>query len=73
MSSKTKHKLRRADKKTEDEIIKIDCKTWQIKDYMIFNSDSAGWLCDCMAFVMNIEDNGNTKECKHILRIKETL
>jgi predicted nucleic acid-binding Zn finger protein len=70
-TKKTKHKLRRKDPKTEDEIIKIDCKTYQIKDYMIFNSDSKGFLCDCMSFVMNIQDNGTTKDCKHILRIKK--
>jgi len=69
-NKKIKHKLRHKDPKTEDEIIKIDVRTWQIKDYMIFHSDSKGWLCDCMDFVMNIEDNGKTKECKHIIRCK---
>ena len=62
-----KHKVRRKSN-TTDEIVKVDARTFEIKDYMIYHSDDGKWLCDCLDFVMNIEDNGNTKNCKHIIR-----
>ena len=65
-------------RKMKDDITRIDTNTFYVKSsdpdrepYMVFNSISKGLLCDCMDFVMNIEDNGNTKLCKHILRIKK--
>ena len=73
MSSRKKHKIRLRDPKTEDEIVRIDSQTFQIKDYMIFHSQDGRWLCDCMAFVMNIQDNGTTKPCKHIIRCQNSL
>ena len=64
-----KHKVRRKSN-TTDEIVKIDARTFEIKDYMIYHSDDDKWLCDCMSFVMNLQDNGQTFDCKHILRCK---
>ena len=49
----------------DDEIHKIDDKTFYINSYMIYNSDRLGWLCDCKAFMFD-----DTKDCKHIIRVK---
>ena len=73
----TKHKKIKLSK-LEDGITQIDSQSWYVKSerdpnkepYLVFNSNSKGWLCDCMDFVMNIQDNGTTKECKHIIRCK---
>lgn len=58
------------------EITRVDEKSFYVpssdpekEPYLVFNSVNKGWLCDCLAFVVNIEDNGNTKRCKHINRI----
>ena len=48
----------------DDEIVKVDSKTFYIKDYMIYNSDRIGWCCDCKDFMF-----GNSN-CKHIQRVK---
>ena len=49
----------------DDEIHKLDDKTFYIKEYMIYNSERSGWLCDCKAFMFD-----DTKPCKHIIRVK---
>ena len=56
--------------RTDDEIVKVDARTFYIRDYMIYNSSNIGWTCDCMDFVYNLEDNKG-KECKHIVRVKK--
>ena len=58
-----KHKILRTVK--EGDMIKVDERTFQTKKYMIYNSESKGWLCDCLDFIF-----GN-KNCKHIKRAKE--
>ena len=60
---KVKHKIRREPK--NDDIVKIDDKTFQIKDYMIYNSDKLGFICDCKDWMFK------NHECKHILAVKE--
>ena len=74
-NKKPKHKPQ-SFRRMKDDITRIDEKTFYVKSsdpekepYMVFNSANKGLICDCMAFVMNIEDNGNTKECKHIKRV----
>ena len=52
----------------DDEIHKIDDKTFYIKEYMIYNSDRLGFLCDCKAFMFN-----DTEPCKHIIRVQKSL
>jgi len=52
--------------KNTDDIVKVDDKTWYIKNYMIFNSDRLGFVCDCKSFTFNIGE-----ECKHIIAVKE--
>ena len=61
---KPKHKIIRTVK--EGDMIKVDERTFQTKDYMIFHSDRLGWLCDCKAFMFN-----DKEPCKHILRVKK--
>jgi hypothetical protein len=64
--------------KSEDMITQVDQQTYYHKrskepdkdPYMIFNSNSLGWLCDCMSFTMNIDDKGKSN-CKHIDAIKK--
>ena len=63
---KIKHKPRLKEYK-DDEIHKEDDRTFYINEYMIYNSDSKGFLCDCMDFVMNI--NKDKYHCKHIKRV----
>ena len=70
MTDKKKHTARLKPYK-DDEIHREDARTFFIKDYMIYRDQNDRWLCDCLDFVMNIEDNGNTKECKHIERVKK--
>ena len=46
--------------------------------YMIFWSVKedigiSGWTCDCMSFVFNIQHNGQSKDCKHIIACKEKI
>jgi len=65
--------------KLGDGITQIDSQSWYVKSerdpnkepYLVFNSNSKGWLCDCMNFVMKIEDSGKTINCKHILMVKQ--
>ena len=65
-------------KKSTDDITQIDSQTYYHKSsdpdkepYMVFHSQNGSWLCDCMAFVMNIQDDGKGKECKHVTRIRK--
>ena len=56
------------------DIERIDSQTYYVKGsqpepYMVYNSINIGWTCDCMNFVLNIQD-GKKYECKHILKIK---
>ena len=70
MTERKKIKILRKLKPT-DEIIKRDDQTFYVpssdpekEPYMVFNSLSKGWLCDCLDFVM-----GNLN-CKHIQRVR---
>jgi len=63
-SEKPKHKIIRTVK--EGDLIRTDERTWQTKNYMIYNSERLGFLCDCRAFMFN-----DKVPCKHILRVKE--
>lgn len=54
--------------RSDDEIVRVDSKTWYIRDYMIYNSDRLGFVCDCKAFMFD-----DTKPCKHIERIKSHI
>ena len=66
-------------KKSDNPITQIDSQSWYVKSerdpskepYLVFNSNSKGFLCDCMNFVMKIEDSGKTINCKHILMVKQ--
>ena len=76
MTDKKKHKAKSFKKMADIE--RVDEKTFYVKSsnpeqepYMVFNSQSKGFICDCLSFVYNIEDNGNTRECKHIARVKK--
>jgi len=68
-------------KKSENQIEQWDALTFYVKSqsnptknpYFIYNSMGKGWLCDCMYFVMNLTDDGHTKPCKHIEKVKEFL
>jgi len=62
---KPKHKILRTVK--EGDMIKVDERTYQTKDYMIYNSDRLGWLCDCKDFMFNSQKKKGY-ECKHIKR-----
>lgn len=61
MSSKKRPKTKLRD---DDTIVTVDSRTWYIRDYMIFNSEKLGFVCDCRDFLF-----GNSN-CKHIQRIK---
>jgi hypothetical protein len=63
-------------KKSDNDITAVDSVTFYVKSsepdkepYMVFNSISKGFLCDCMSFVMNLEDSGKNKGCKHITKV----
>jgi hypothetical protein len=42
----------------------IDLNTWEIK-YMVYNSPSKGWICDCTHFAIH------GTPCHHIREIKK--
>ena len=67
MEPKKKFKARLKEFK-DDEIHKLDDKTFYIGEYMIYNSDRKGFLCDCKAFMFD-----DTQDCKHIIRVKLSL
>ena len=59
--------------KSDNEVTRVDANTFYVKSsdpekepYMVFNSMNEGWLCDCMHFVMSLQDDGHTPPCKHI-------
>ena len=54
--------------RTDDEIVRVDSRTFYIKDYMIYRSENIGWTCDCKAFLFN-----DKEDCNHIQRIKISL
>jgi len=68
-------------KKSENPIEQVDALTFYVKSetnpakepYFVYNSMREGFLCDCMSFVMNLTDDGHTKPCKHIEKVKEFL
>ena len=70
--NKPKHKAKSFKKMADIE--RVDEKTFYVKGsqeepYMVFNSQSKGFICDCMNFVMNIQD-GKEYACKHIKAIR---
>ena len=69
MSDQKKKKLKvRLKEFKDDEIHKIDDKTFYINSYMIYNSDRKGFLCDCMDATINVG-----KQCKHIKKVQEHI
>ena len=59
--------------KPTDQIIKRDDQTFYVpssdpekEPYMVFNSLSKGWMCDCLDFTIHL--NIHRYECKHIKR-----
>ena len=60
--------------KEEKIIEQIDIKSYYVKSqsdpnrepYLVYNSDSKGFMCDCMWWSIHMAD------CKHILLIKKT-
>ena len=60
----------------KDDITKIDNQTYYVKGsmpepYLVFDSIHKGWMCDCLSFVMNLEDSGKCKPCKHIIAVQK--
>jgi len=67
-------------KKSGNLITQVDPQSWYVtsssqpdKDpYLVFNSTKQEkWFCDCMAYTMNLKDDGTYKDCRHILLVKE--
>ena len=76
MEKKKKKIKAQSFRKMKDDITQVDSQTYYVKGsmpepYMIFHSNNGKWLCDCMDYVIHIEDNGTIHDCKHILRIKK--
>ena len=66
--------------KSDKDVFHEDVNTYYVKSsdpkkepYMVYNSINEGFLCDCMAFVMNMTGDGAVEQyqCKHILKVKE--
>ena len=53
------------------QIEQIDIKSYYVKGsekepYLVYNSDSKGWMCDCIWWSIHMKD------CKHIVLVKKT-
>jgi len=44
-------------------MIKVDARTFFKDEYLIYNSNRKGWVCDCRGFMF-------TGDCKHIKEAK---
>ncbi len=80
MSVEKKKKIKaQSFRKMKDDITRVDAQTFYVlsetelkqEPYMVFHSQDGRWLCDCMDYLMHLEDSGKYKDCKHILRIKK--
>ncbi len=61
---KPKHKKIRFNPK---EMTRLDSRTFQYREYVIYNSERKGWICDCKDYMF-----GNIN-CKHIQAAKDLI